>query len=120
MDGIEKSGCLFTEQFKKIKAVGCRAGILQRLFKVYEPITDVSPQFRRILSATGTPSYKIAKFLVPKFSSSKYNEFTVKDSLLQVRKLFMQGFDVDSLFTNIPLEETINICTNFFITMMML
>ena len=25
---------------------------------------------------------------------------------------FMGSLDVDSLFTNIPLEETINICTN--------
>ena len=31
----------------------------------------------------------------------------------QGSKLFMGSLDVDSLFTNIPLEETINICTNF-------
>ena len=44
------------------------------------------------------------------------NEFTVKDSFHfaeevvdQQHDLFM---DVDSLFTNIPLEETIEICTN--------
>ena len=30
----------------------------------------------------------------------------------QVSELFMDSLDVDSLFTNIPLEETINICTN--------
>ena len=30
----------------------------------------------------------------------------------QDSKLFMGSLDVDSLFTNIPLEETINICTN--------
>ena len=30
----------------------------------------------------------------------------------QDSKLFMGSLDVESLFTNIPLEETINICTN--------
>ena len=30
----------------------------------------------------------------------------------QDSKLFMGSLDVESLFTNIPPEETINICTN--------
>ena len=58
---------------------------------------------------------------VPDFSSlfSYLNEFTVKDYFAfaveiahQECKLFMDSLDVDSLFTNIPLEGTINICTN--------
>ena len=56
---------------------------------------------------------------MPKLSSITFNEFTVKDSFVfaeeivhQDGKLFMGSFDVDSLFTNIPLKETINICTN--------
>ena len=47
------------------------------------------------------------------------NEFTVKDSFHfdeevvdQQHDLFMGSLDIDSLFTNIPLEETIEICTN--------
>ena len=47
------------------------------------------------------------------------NEFTVKDSFHfaeeivdQQHDLFIGGLDVDSLFTNIPLEETIEIYTN--------
>ena len=54
-----------------------------------------------------------------KLSSITFNEFTVKDSFAfaeeivhQDGKLFMRSLDVDSLFTNIPLKETINICTN--------
>ena len=49
----------------------------------------------------------------------KANEFTVKDSFHfaeeivdQQHNLFMGSLDVDSLFTSIPLEETIEICTN--------
>ena len=71
-------------------------------------------------SAIATPSYKLAKFLVPKLFSTTFHEFTVKDSFAfteeiihQVNKLFMGILDIDSLFINIPIEETINICTNF-------
>ena len=116
---LEKSGSLSTEQYKKIKAVGSTPGILYGLCKVHKAITEVCPPFRPILSAIGTPSYKLAKFLVPKLSSVTFNEFTVKDSFAfadeivhQDSKIFMGSLDVDSLFTNIPLEETINICTN--------
>ena len=47
------------------------------------------------------------------------NAFTVKDSFHftketvdQQHDLFLDSLDVDSLFTNIPLEGTIKICTN--------
>ena len=76
-------------------------------------------QFRPILSAIETPSYKLPKFLVPKLSSITFNEFTIKDSCTfteeisnQNGKLFRGSLDVDSFFTNIPLEEILNICTN--------
>ena len=70
------------------------------------------------MSATGTPTYKIAKFLLPILSCLTINEFTVKYSFSFAEEIFEQdsnfylgSLDVDSLFTNIPLEETINICT---------
>ena len=47
------------------------------------------------------------------------NEFTVKDSFYLAEEIvdqqpdfFMGSLDVNSLFTNIPLEETIEIYTN--------
>ena len=65
------------------------------------------------------PTYKLAKFLVPILKPLTTNEFTVKDSFHfaeeivdQQHDLFMGSLDVDSLFTNIPLEETIEICIN--------
>ena len=82
-------------------------------------INSICPPFRPILSAIGTSSDKLVKFLVPKLSAVTLNKFTVKDSsafaeeiVHQDSKLFMSSLDVDSLFTIIPLEETINICTN--------
>ena len=41
------------------------------------------------------------------------DSFTFAEDIVhQDSKLFMGSFDADSLSTNIPLEETINICTN--------
>ena len=78
LKGLEKSGTLSTEQYKKIKAVRNRPGILYGLCEAHKAITDISPPFKPILSAIGTPSYKLAKFLDPKLSSITFNGFTVK------------------------------------------
>ena len=71
------------------------------------------------MSVLNTPTYKLGKFLVPILKPLTTNESTVKDSFHFAEKivdqqhdLFMGSLDVDSLFTNIPLEETIEICTN--------
>ena len=54
----------------------------------------------------------MSKVILLLFSSITFNEFTVKDSFAfaeeivhQDSKLYMGSLDVDSLFTNIPLEE---------------
>ena len=66
-----------------------------------------------------TPTYNFAKFLVPILDPLTKNEYTVKDSFHfaeeicgQDPSLSMGSLDVDSLFTNIPLDETIDICIN--------
>ena len=87
--------------------------------KVYKDIIDNCPPFWPNLSAINTPTYKLAKFLVPILKSLTSNEYTIKDSFAfaaeiveQDSEFFMGNLDVDSLFTNIPVEETIDICTN--------
>ena len=66
-----------------------------------------------------TPTLKLGKFLVPILKPLTRNELTVEGSFLfaeeivdQQHDLYMGSLDVDSLFTNIPLVETIEICTN--------
>ena len=61
----------------------------------------------------------IAKFLVPLIESIKSNKFTVKNIFEfskeiceQNSEYFMARVDVESLFTNIPMEEIIKICCN--------
>ena len=87
--------------------------------KVHKASVENCLSFRPILSALNIPTYKLAKFLVSILKPLTTNEFTVKDSFHfaeeivdQQHDLFMGSLDVDSLFTNIPLEETIEICTN--------
>ena len=89
------------------------------LCKVHKEKVDLSPPFRPILSAIGTSTYKIAKYLVPILKDHTVNDYTVSDSfsfvdgvIKQNADLHMATFDVKSLFTNIPLNETIDICVN--------
>ena len=57
------------------------------------------------MSAINTRTYKLAKFLVPILKCLTSNEYIAKYS-------FDFTDNVDSIFTKIPLEETINICIN--------
>ena len=104
---------------RSLKPVGTRPGIMYGLCKVHKDIIDNCPPFRPILSTINTPTYKLAKFLVPTLKSLSSNESTVKNLLAFAEEIleqdsacFMGSLDVDFLFTNIPLEETIGICTN--------
>ena len=70
-----------------------------------------------ILSAINTPSYHLAQFFVPKLAELTTNQYTVMNSFTFSSELnsinssnkFMCSFDVKSLFTNIPLIETLEI-----------
>ena len=97
--------------------MGSNPRILDGLCKVHKAVVDMILPFRPILSAIGTPTYILAKYFVLKLASITANEFSVKDSFCfaeeivnQNSNFIMGSLDVDSLFTNIALEETINIC----------
>ena len=96
--------------YKSIKPVGSRPGILYRSSKIHK---------ETILSAIDAP--KLAKFLLKFLTPSTANEYTAIDSFhfaeeicQQNLNLHMANSDVDSLFTNIPLDETIDICVDNF------
>ena len=87
--------------------------------KVHKECFDGFPPFRSILSALQTPTYKLAKYLVLILKLLTKNKYTVKDLFNFATEIveqdsgnFMGSLDIDLLFTNIPLEETIQICTN--------
>ena len=107
-----------SKEFSKMCPKGSSPGIFYGLCKVHKGVTSGDcPPFRPILSAINTPSYQIAKYLVPLLSPITSNAFTCTDSFSfasdvrnQNSEFHMASFDVESLFTNIPLDETINIC----------
>ena len=51
--------------YKNIKPVGSKPGVLYGLGKVHKEAKNGLPPFRPILSAIGTPTYKLAKYLLP-------------------------------------------------------
>ena len=105
---------MFGKEYELIYTRGCKLGILYGSPKVDKPVINNCPKFRPILPAIGTPTYKLAEFLVPILSPLTVNEFWVHDSLSfadavssYCRDHFMASLDDESLFTNIPLNEVI-------------
>ena len=113
----KNSEVIFEAVYKSLKPRGSRFGILYGLCKVHKQLVDNCPPFRPIMSAIKTPTYNLAKFLVPLLEPITTNMYTVKNSFEfskeivdQDAGLFMASLDVESLFTNILLEETISVC----------
>ena len=68
-------------------------------------------RLRPILSAINTATYGWAKFFVPLLKCFTMNEYTLKDSfefakdiINQNLNCFMASLDVETLFTNVPLD----------------
>ena len=83
---------------------------------MHKPLINGLPPCRLILSVIGSPTYKLAKYLVLVLSDIRQNEFTIKDSftfadesLTQNSDLHVASLDV-VFFTNIPLDETTDNC----------
>ena len=80
--------------------------------------------FRPILSMTGSAQHQLATWLTSVLQPvlSLYSSYCIQDSFsfvdairssnLQPASTFMCSFDISSLFTNVPLAETIQICAD--------
>ena len=103
-----------TTVYSDCYASGSRPGRLYGLPKIHKANVPMRP----IISSIGTFSYNVAKFLVPIVFPLTTNEYTLDNSAKFVKEIcslnlphqtVMASFDVESLFTNIPLNETIDI-----------
>ena len=99
---------------------GSSPGVLYGLPKTHK---QGKLTFRPILSAIGTFNYNLAKFFVPLLDPLTKNDYTVRNSYefvteiseIKLNQCVMASFDVVSLFTQIPLDETIEIvCDSLF------
>ena len=114
LTNLVKNNTITKEIFNKIRPVGSRPGIIYGLPKIHKPNYPLRP----IISSSGTYNYNLVKLLdeliKPLLSDSKYILKDTFDFINIVSKLPSAGvkmvsFDVVSLFTNIPLLETIEI-----------
>ena len=107
------------ELFQSVRSTGAIRPRMYGLPKIHKEGNPLRP----ILSMTGSPQYNLSKWLCHFLEPvvSLYNSRCVKDSFEFIDRLketqicktgHMCSFDVVSLFTNVPLEETINICAD--------
>ena len=82
--------------------------------------SDSFPKLRPIVSSIVTFNYNLARFLCDLLSPLVPNDYSFKDTFSFVSQIknanlpekFLVSYDVTSLFTNIPLEENIDIAIN--------
>ena len=106
------NGLITQSTYEDLYCSGSSFGILYGLPKVHKNNAPLRP----ILAAYNLPNYRIAKFLVPILERLTTNLYSLRNSyqfvpevITQSAELVMVSFDVTSLFTNIPLVETIEI-----------
>ena len=114
---IKNSGGMLNSLYEKLNPTGTQPSVLYGLSKVHKPAVNNIPKLRPILSAINSPTYKLSQYLNKLLKPFTINEYTVRDSFSFATTVqscdtsqFMASLDVDSLFTNIPLAETISIC----------
>ena len=82
--------------------------------------SDSFPKLCLIVSSTGTFNYNLGRFLWDLLSTLVPNDYSYKDTFsfasqiknANLSKIFIVSYDVSSLFTNIPFQETTDIATN--------
>ena len=67
------------EQYKDLSPSSSRTGIMYGSPKAHKIATDSLPSFRSFLCAIVTPTYELAKFLVPMLKPLTTNTYTIKD-----------------------------------------
>ena len=99
------------EEFNFLEPIGSEYGHLHGLHKMHKPNICLRP----ILSVRRSPTHNRAKLLDP--VGTRLYKYSVNDSFdlvdhlcdISIKRKTMCSFDVNSLFTNIPLKTTIDI-----------
>lgn len=106
--------CITSTFYDKCYSSGSQLGVLYGLPKIHKENCPIRP----IVSACSTHNFNIGKELIPLISHLATNEYTLKNSYDFVSCInnfsgadnyFMCSLDVESLYTNIPVNETIEI-----------
>ena len=115
---LKKCNHISMDLYKKLHVSGTGPGILYGLPKIHKTNFLTEYLYRPIFAAYNCAGYKLSKYLVDILSPIAENQYTLKNStqlnqeiskLTDHRNLFMASFDIKDLYTNVPLQETINI-----------
>ena len=99
--------------YSHLYASGTVPGVMYGLPKIHKQNRPLRP----IISCINSTAYKVAKFLLPVIIPFTRNMYTIDNSksfvdelrsLNITNEMTMASFDVESLFTNVPLVETTN------------
>ena len=114
---LHKDGYFTELDYNEIRPIGSQRPRMSGLPKTYKPNVPLRP----ILSMIGSSQHQLAKYLSALFQPvlEIYSNNCIKDYFLfaeEIRQLklkpdesFLCSFDISSLFTNVPLDETIQI-----------
>jgi hypothetical protein len=110
---LKTKGIFDESTYQKIRPRGSKPARIYGLPKLHKPDVPLRP----IVSSIGTYTYELSKYLAEILKPLINSDYTVKDSFSFASEIlsldnvnFMCSFDVVSLFTNIPLEQTLDIC----------
>jgi predicted GIY-YIG superfamily endonuclease len=110
---LKNTGAISEETLNKVRPCGSNPSRIYGLPKLHKPDVPLRP----IVSGIGSYTHKLAKHLADILKPIATNKYTVKDSFTFTNDIFslsdipfMCSFDIVSLYTNIPVNETIDIC----------
>jgi len=114
IDYLKRINVIDNETSSLIRTSGSGAGIMYGLPKIHKEEVPLRP----IISSFKSYNYKLAKWLDSLIKPLlNDNKFILKDSFdfvnriskIDISNSLMVSFDIESLFTNVPLSETIDI-----------
>lgn len=114
LKNLKLNNTISEENYNKLRPAGSNWRTLYGWAKVHNSLKNGLLSFGPIALAFGTSAYKLENFLVAILFDVAKNESKVQcffsfvgEGLIPNSILNMTSFDVDSLFTNIPLDETL-------------
>ena len=78
LKSLEDQGEISEKEKNDLYPSGSQPGVLHGLAKIHKELEDGIPSFRPILSAIGTPTYKLTKFCDQLLKPLTINEYTIK------------------------------------------
>ena len=124
---LKKKGMFSDEEYNKLYPTGSNIARIYGTPKIHKLSENLNNKeiidklkLRPIISSIGTYNYNLAKYLTKILSPYISKTHSINDTFTFVNEInninsnnkFMTSFDIVSLYTNIPLNETIDLAVN--------